>query len=166
VRLTLLALPLALCSCFATSGDLDKAVADIAGRISVVADSAQASAEAAREAYTRGELTYAELQKRLQDIRAATLEAGEAVTREVVDGLKETIENRPEVVAQATGDVIGGVIPGPLGQIIALAGTAAATYFASSRKAKKDAEDAVWDFKLERTQEHLVKAEAKAEAKK
>jgi hypothetical protein len=83
------------------------------------------------------------------------------VTREVVDGVKETIESRPEVIAGTAGNVLGSVVPGPLGELLMLAGTAAATYFAAGRKAKKDAEDAVWDFKLERTQEHLAKAEAK-----
>ena len=48
-----------LTGCFATSGDLESAVADITGRIDVVARDGQESAEAAREAWKRGEITYA-----------------------------------------------------------------------------------------------------------
>jgi hypothetical protein len=153
----------ALCasSCLATSGDLERATAEIAERVAVVARSAEESAQAVRDAYARGELTYAELQQRLQDIRAATLEAGEAVTKEVIDSVRETIESRPEVIAQTAGNAAGALIPGPLGQLAEMLILAGGAYAAASRKAKKDAEDAVWDLRMERTKEHLAKAEAK-----
>lgn len=155
--LALLALP--LCGCLATSGDLDGAVADITERIEVVARSAEESAAAARGAWERGEITYADLQKRLQDIRAATLDVAKETTTEVLDGLKETMESRPEVVAQATGDVLGQVIPGVPGELLGMIGTAAAAYFAATRKSKKDAEDAVWDARYERKEEALARLE-------
>lgn len=162
MRLLIAALGVAciLTGCFATTGDLEGAVADITGRIDVVARDAQQSAEAAREAWKRGEITYAEMQQRLQDIRAATLDSSKAITREVIDGVKETIATRPEVVAQAGADALGQVIPGVPGELLALVGTGLATYFAASRKAKKDAEDAVWDARYERKEEQLAKAEA------
>lgn len=129
-----------LTGCFATTGDLEGAVADITGRIDVVARDAQQSADAAREAWKRGEITYAELQQRLQDVRAATLDQSKVITREVIDGVKETIATRPEVVADTAADVSRTMIPGPFGEILALLLASGGTYLAASKRAQNEAQ--------------------------
>jgi hypothetical protein len=167
-RVLILALPLALCSCLATSGEIDRAIADITGRINVVARDSQESADAARAAWQRGEIDYAELEKRLQDIRAATMGTGKEIVADVLEGVKETMAQRPEAAVRETTETIGGMLPGTAGEILIFGGGLIATYLAARREAaakaaaaKREAEDALYDFKLERTQEHLAKAEAK-----
>ena len=133
MRAILLTLCAACASCFATSGDLDRAIESIARDIAVVAEDAADSAQAVRDAWQRGEITAAEMEKRLQDIRAAAVTLAKDAAREEMAGLQETIEKRPEAVVRETTETL----------------------------AKRDAEDALYDFKLERTEEHLAKAEAK-----
>lgn len=131
----------ALCaSCLATSGEIDRAIADITGRIDVVARDSQQSAEAAREAWQRGEISYAELEKRLQDIRAATLGASKDITEDVLAGVKEAIEQRPEEVISGGSRMVGGLLPGPWGDLLAGLGGAAAAAVYAARKAKEEAE--------------------------
>lgn len=130
-----LILALLCAGCVATTGDLDGAVTEITARIDAAARDAQESAEAARAAWQRGEITYTELQARLQDIRAATLDVAKETTREVVEGVKETIERRPEVV----GDITRTIIPGPWGELIAILAGSGAAYAAATRKAKEEA---------------------------
>lgn len=141
MKLLIAALGLAciLTGCFATAGDLEGAVADITGRIDVVARDAQQSSEAAREAWKRGEITYAEMQQRLQDVRAATLDQSKEITREVIDGVKETIATRPEVIADGAADVSRTMIPGPFGEILALLIASGGTYLAASKRAQAEA---------------------------
>lgn len=128
------------CSCVATSGDLDQAVAEIGDRIAVVADSARESAAAARVAYEQGEITYKELQDRLRDIRAATLDASEQVTKDVVADVKEAIAKRPEVIAETGASIVSGTVPGPLGELLGGLILAGGTYMAASRRAKAEAD--------------------------
>jgi len=131
----------ALCaSCLATSGEIDRAIADITGRIDVVARDAQESSDAARAAWQRGEISYAELEKRLQDIRAATLGAAKETTEAVLGAVKEAIEERPEEVVKGVTGAAGGLLPGPWGDIIAGLGGAAAAALYASRRAKEEAE--------------------------
>lgn len=126
-----------LCAgCVATTGDLDGAVTEITARIDAAARDAQESAEAARAAWQRGEITYAELQARLQDIRAATLDVAKETTEQVVREMRETIEARPEVV----GDVARTVIPGPWGEALAILVASGGAYVAASRRAREEAE--------------------------
>ena len=146
MRALVLVLPL-LAGCLATTGELDTAVTEITGRIDAVARDAQESAEAAREAWRRGEIDYAELQKRLQDIRAATLDVAKETTREVMGELRDTIRARPEVVADTAGDVARGVLPGVPGEIIAMLLASVGTYFAATKKADRDT---AWDLEMER----------------
>jgi hypothetical protein len=118
------------CSCLATSGEIDRAIADITGRIDVVARDAQESSEAARAAWQRGEISYAELEKRLQDIRAATLGTAKETAETVLEGVKEAIEQRPAEAIKTGTEMVGGLLPGPWGEVLALAGAAAAAAFA------------------------------------
>lgn len=138
MRYILLAL---LCtSCVATTGDLDRAVTDITSRVNEVAQEASASADEAREAWKRGDITYAELQRQLADIRAGVVDVASETTAEVIGQLKETLEERPEVVGGIAGDASRTLIPGPLGEMLALILTAGGTYVAASKRAKTEAE--------------------------
>lgn len=139
MRALALTLPL-LCGCVATSGELERAVGDITARVDEIAQEARADADAAREAWRRGDITYAELQRQLADIREATLDVSKETAREVIGDLRETIEARPEVVGGVAGDVSRDLIPGPWGDLIAMVLAGGGAYVASRRKAKEEAE--------------------------
>lgn len=136
MKLVLIITAMLCTSCLATSGDLDRIGAEVGARIDAVARSAEESAAAAREAWRQGDISYAELQKRLQDIRSATLDVAKETTEQVVREVRETIEARPEVV----GDVARTVIPGPWGEALALLLASGGAYVAASRKAREEAE--------------------------
>ena len=140
MRHTITVLALLCASCLATSGEIDRAIADITGRIDVVAKDAQQSSEAARAAWQRGEISYAELEARLQDIRAATLGAAKETAETVLEGVKDAIEQRPEELIAGGTRVVGGVLPGPWGDLLAGLGGAAAAALYAARKAKEEAE--------------------------
>ena len=135
VKLLIIA-ALACSSCLATSGDLERIGLEVGARIDAAARSAEESAAAAREAWKRGEISYVELQSRLQDIRSATLDVAKETTEQVVREVKETIEARPEVA----GDVARTVLPGPWGEALAILLASGGAYFAASRKAREEAE--------------------------
>jgi nicotinamide mononucleotide (NMN) deamidase PncC len=135
VKLALIA-ALASTSCLATSGDLERIGAEVGERIEAVARSAEESAAAAREAWRKGDISYTELQARLQDIRSATLDVAKETTEQVVREMRETIEARPEVV----GDVARTVIPGPWGEALAILVASGGAYVAASRRAREEAE--------------------------
>lgn len=139
MRSALAAVALLCASCIATSGDLERAVTDISERVSVVARSAEESAEAAREAYRQGSISYAELQQRLQDIRAATLDVAQETAKEVIGDLRETLEKRPAVVAETGAAVAREAIPGPWGDLLGGLLIAGGTYMAAARRAKEEA---------------------------
>lgn len=126
-------------ACVATTGELERAVTEITGRIDVAAREAQESAEAAREAWRRGEITYTELQARLQDIRSATLDVAKETTQEVVEGVKEAIRERPGEAIETGAQVVGGLLPGPWGDIVAALGGAAAAAMYARKKAHEEA---------------------------
>jgi hypothetical protein len=137
MRYLLLAL---LCtSCLATSGDLERVAVDMAEQISVVARSAEESAEAARDAFKRGEITYTELQARLQDIRSATLDVARDTTEQVVGGVVKAIKERPEAALTSASEASRTFVPGPWGEVLAVLLAGGASYAASTRKAKEEA---------------------------
>ena len=139
MRHIILTCTLLCASCIATSGDLEQMGAEITERIAVAARSAEESASAAREAWKRGEIDYAELQSRLQDIRSATLDVARETTREVVAGVRETIEQRPEVVAQTGATIAQTALPGPLGELLGGLILAGGAYAAARSKSREDA---------------------------
>jgi len=136
VKLLLIITALVCTSCLATTGDLDRIGAEVGARIDAAARSAEESAAAARDAWRRGEITYAELQSRLQDIRSATLDVAKETTQQVVREVRETIERRPEI----GGDIARTVVPGPWGEALAILLASGGAYAAAARKAKVEAE--------------------------